>query len=70
MLTFLWVASRQGFEVEQRVPWVSAVTLNPRIVYGGEKRPTRDEEAKLHHLAHEQRFIANSVRTAITVAGF
>lgn len=84
MLTFLWVASRQGFEVdsyddaavgvmtknEQRVPWVSAVTLNPRIVYGGDKRPSREEEAKLHHLAHEQCFIANSVKTAISVAGF
>ncbi len=83
MLTFLWVASRQGFEVEryddeaigvmtkneQRVPWVSAVTLNPRIVYGGQ-RPSREDEAKLHHLAHEQCFIANSVKTAITVAGF
>ena len=84
MLTFLWVASRQGFEVERydddavgvmtkndkRVPWVSAVTLNPRIVYAGEKRPTREEEAKLHHLAHEQCFIASSVKTEITVAGF
>jgi organic hydroperoxide reductase OsmC/OhrA len=84
MLTFLWVAAKQGFEVEryeddavgvltkneQRVPWVSAVTLSPRIVYAGDKRPSHDDEAKLHHLAHEQCFIANSVKTAITVAGF
>jgi organic hydroperoxide reductase OsmC/OhrA len=84
MLTFLWLAARRGFEVdryedeavgvltknEQRVPWVSAVTLHPRLVYGGEKRPTHDEEAALHHAAHEQCFIANSVKTAITVAGF
>ena len=83
MLTFLWVASRQGFEVErydddavgvltkneQRIPWVSAVTLNPRIVYAGDKRPTPEEEAQLHHAAHEQCFIANSVKTEITVAG-
>jgi organic hydroperoxide reductase OsmC/OhrA len=83
MLTFLWVAARQGFEVEsyeddavgvltkneRRIPWVSAVTLNPRIVYTGDKRPTRDEEARLHHAAHEQCFIANSVKTEITVAG-
>jgi organic hydroperoxide reductase OsmC/OhrA len=81
MLTFLWVASRHGFEVErydddavgvltkneQRMPWVSAVTLHPRIVYAGDKRPTREEEDKLHHLAHEQCFIANSVKTAVTV---
>lgn len=84
MLTFLWVAGRQGFVVEsyaddavgvltkneKRISWVSAVTLNPRIVYGGDKRPTHDEEAKLHHDAHEQCFIANSVKTEITVAGF
>ena len=84
MLTFLWLASRQGFLVEsyeddaigvmtkneRRVPWVSAVTLHPRIVYGGDKRPSRDDEAGLHHEAHEQCFIANSVKTAITVAGF
>ncbi len=84
MLTFLWVAGRQGFEVEsyeddavgvmtkneKRVSWVSAVTLNPRIVYVGDKRPTHEEEAQLHHAAHEQCFIANSVKTEITVAGF
>lgn len=84
MLTFLWVAARRGFEVEsyedeavgvltkneQRIAWVSAVTLNPRIVYAGDKRPTREEEAQLHHAAHEQCFIANSVKTEITVAGF
>jgi organic hydroperoxide reductase OsmC/OhrA len=83
LLTFLWVAARQGFEVEsyeddavgvltkneRRIPWVSAVTLNPRVVYAGDKRPTREEEAQLHHAAHEQCFIANSVKTEITVAG-
>ena len=84
MLTFLWLAARQGFLVdsyeddavgvltknEQRVPWVSAVTLHPRIVYGGEKRPSHDEEARLHHDAHAQCFIANSVKTEVRVAGF
>jgi organic hydroperoxide reductase OsmC/OhrA len=84
MLTFLWVAARQGFVVEsyeddavgvltkneRRIPWVSAVTLRPRIVYGGDRRPSHEEEAHLHHEAHEQCFIANSVKTAITVAGF
>ena len=84
MLTFLWVASRQGFLVEsyeddavgamtkneRRVSWVSAVTLHPRIVYGGDRRPSPEDEGRLHHEAHEQCFIANSVRTQITVAGF
>lgn len=83
MLTFLFLASRQGFQVDryldeavgvmtknQRgVPWVSAVTLHPQITYGGDKRPTPEDEARLHHLAHEQCFIANSIKTEVTVQG-
>jgi organic hydroperoxide reductase OsmC/OhrA len=81
MLTYLFVAMRQGFVVERYEDeavgvlrknergaiWVSAVTLTPRIVYGGEKRPTAEDEDRLHRLAHEQCFIANSVKTEITV---
>ncbi len=81
LLTFLFIASRQGFLVESYadeavgvmtkgangVPWVSAITLNVRITYGGPKRPTAEEEEHLHHLAHEQCFIANSIKTAVTV---
>ncbi len=82
MLTFLFLASRKGFEIaryedeavgrmergEKGVPWVSSVTLAPRVEYGGEKRPSPDEEAALHEHAHEQCFIANSVKTAISVS--
>jgi organic hydroperoxide reductase OsmC/OhrA len=81
MLTFLYLAGRKGFQVdsyddeavgvldknERNVPWVSTVTLNPKIVYGGDKRPTSEEEESLHHDAHEQCFIANSVKTHIIV---
>lgn len=81
MLTFLYLASRQGFLVdsyedeavgvvtknEQGVPWVSTVTLHPKIAYGGDKLPTPSEEQRLHHQAHEQCFIANSVKSRITV---
>jgi organic hydroperoxide reductase OsmC/OhrA len=83
MLTFLYVAMREGFLVlsyeddavgvmrknERGAVWVSAVTLNPRIAYGGARRPTDADVDHLHHLAHEQCFIANSVKTEITVAG-
>ena len=83
MLTFLHVARLAGFQVdsyedeavghttpnERRVPWVSAVTLSPRITYGGERRPTPDEESRLHHQAHDGCFIAQSVKTEITVTG-
>lgn len=81
LLTFVWLASRAGFVVEsyedaavgmltkneRGVPWISAVTLRPRITWG-ERQPTAEELAKLHHQAHEQCFIANSVKTEITVA--
>ena len=81
MLTFLYLAGRKGFQVdsyddeavgvltknERKVAWVSTVTLNPRIVYSGAKRPTREEEQHLHHESHEQCFIANSVKTEVIV---
>src|SRR6266496_3085488 len=83
MLTYLFLAGRQGFQVdsyrdeavgvvtknEQGAQWVSAVTLNPKIVYSGEKLPGSVDVERLHHLAHEQCFIANSVKTRVTVAG-
>ena len=82
MLSYLYLASRQGFEVasyhdeatglmgknERGVPWVAAVTLHPVISYAGDKRPSAEEEAKLHHLSHEQCYIANSVKTEITIS--
>lgn len=81
MLTFLFLASKLGFQVdgykdeavgvmakiENGVAWVSAVTLHPQIIYSGAKLPTAAEVEHLHHLAHVQCFIANSVKTAITV---
>jgi organic hydroperoxide reductase OsmC/OhrA len=82
MLTFLHVAMRAGVVVERYeddavgvmrknergAVWVAAVTLRPRIVYGGATRPTAEEIARLHHLAHEQCFIANSVKTEISLS--
>ena len=83
MLTFLYLASNAGFQIdsyedeavgtvtknEKGVPWVSLVKLNPKITYGGQKLPTSTDEERLHHLAHEQCYIANSVKTEIIVAG-
>lgn len=81
MLTFLFLAARAGYEVEsyrdeavgimtkneRGVPWVSLITLRPVIAYGGEKRPDAAAVADLHHRAHEQCFIANSVKTEVKV---
>ena len=54
---------------EKSVPWVSSITLHPQIAYSGEKLPAPEDEERLHHLAHEQCFIANSIKTAVTVGG-
>jgi organic hydroperoxide reductase OsmC/OhrA len=81
MLTFLYLASKHGFQIdgyedesvgvmtknEKGVPWISSVRLNPKIVYSGDKLPTPTEENQLHHLAHEQCYIANSIKTVVTV---
>jgi organic hydroperoxide reductase OsmC/OhrA len=82
MLTYLYVASRRGFEIasyedeavgvmtknEKGVDWIGSVVLSPHIVYAGETRPSREVETDLHHAAHEGCYIANSVKTDITVA--
>jgi organic hydroperoxide reductase OsmC/OhrA len=81
MLTFLHVAYRAGFEIvsyedeavgsmiknERGVPWVNKVELHPRIVYAGAKRPSTEEEERLHHAAHDGCYIAQSVKTEISV---
>lgn len=83
MLVFLFLAASAGVEPlsyedeavgrmtknEQGVLWVSHVELSPRITYAEGAVPTLEQEADLHHRAHEGCFIANSVRTAITVRG-
>jgi organic hydroperoxide reductase OsmC/OhrA len=81
MLTFLFVAGKRGFLVdsyedrsvgvmtknEKGVLWVSVITLHPKIVFGGGKQPTAEDLDQLHHVAHEQCFIANSVKSEIKV---
>ena len=84
MLTFLDLARRAGFVVDSYEDdaegvmeknaagkyWIARVTLRPRIAYAGEKQPTHDDLARLHHTAHEECFIANSVSTDVKVEGF
>lgn len=81
MLTFLALAARKRFVVEhyddEAIGFmeknadgklaVTRVELRPKIEFGGEKQPSADEIEQLHHLAHENCFIANSVKTDVTV---
>jgi organic hydroperoxide reductase OsmC/OhrA len=52
---------------ERGVLWISRITLRPRIIWGGEKQPSAAEVEHLHHLAHEQCFIASSIKTDVIV---
>jgi organic hydroperoxide reductase OsmC/OhrA len=79
MLWFLSLAAKGGFVVDdyrdeavgvmarnaEGKLAVTRVTLRPAVHYAGSRRPTRVEEDALHHAAHEECFIANSVRTEV-----
>jgi organic hydroperoxide reductase OsmC/OhrA len=79
MLWFLALASKRGFVVDSyRDEAVGAlgkdergrtamvrVTLRPRVTFAGEKRPTGEDVAAMHHEAHEKCFIANSVKSEV-----
>ena len=79
MLWFLSIAVERGFCVdcysdaaegvmgrntERRIA-MTRVTLRPEARFSGPRRPTREEIEALHHEAHAQCFIANSVKTEV-----
>ena len=79
MLWFLAIAAKRGFVVDRYLdPAVGVmarnaqgklamtlVTLRPDVSFAGERQPSRDELDQLHHKAHEECYIANSVRTEV-----
>ena len=81
MLFFVDLARRAGFVVDSYVDqsegllekrddgkmWMSQVTMRPQVAFSGDKQPTDAEIADLHHRAHDQCFIANSVTTKVIV---
>ena len=83
MLTVLYLAAKEKFVVDSyddlavgtmtrndigRMA-VTSVRLAPKIAFSGTVAPTEANVRHLHHAAHEECFIANSVRTEITVGG-
>jgi len=81
MLWFLDLARREGLCVDDyhdealglmgrnpagRIAMLR-VTLRPRVVFCGERRPDAGRLSALHHRAHEECFIANSVITEVRV---
>lgn len=79
MLWFLSIAAERGFRVDTYVDnaagimekessgkmAMSLVTLRPMVSFSGQRLPSREEYAHMHHLAHDECFIANSVRTEV-----
>jgi len=82
MLFFLGFAAKAGFVVdeyedaalgvmtknEQGKLFVSKITLSPAISFSGSKQPSAQELDALHHRAHEECYVANSVRAEVVVA--
>lgn len=81
LLTFLAIAARRRFVVEtyedaafgvmernaQGKYWVSKVTLCPKVTFSGDHQPSAQEISALHHAAHENCFIANSVTSSVSI---
>jgi organic hydroperoxide reductase OsmC/OhrA len=81
MLWFLDIASRNGFCVDcyhdeavgimgkdARGKYaITHVTLRPAVTFSGDHIPDRATQEKLHHEAHDECFIANSVKAEILV---
>ena len=79
LLWFLSIAARRGFRVDSYVDdaeglmadntagklAMTRVTLRPRVAFGGERVPSDDDFEAMHHEAHAECFIANSVTTEV-----
>ena len=81
MLTLLAIAARKGWVIESYADEavgtlgkneagklaLTSVVLRPKIVFADGSAPDAEGLQRLHHSAHEHCFIANSVRTEVTI---
>lgn len=81
MLFFLSIAAEQGIQVDEYIDRptgtmsriakgkhaISRVVLRPSATYATDTAPSPELEESLHHQAHEQCFIANSVSAEIVI---
>src|SRR4249919_1057900 len=81
MLYFLFFAAKKGFVIdryddeafgvleknEAGKMFMSRITLRPRVTFGGGKTPSADELNALHHSAHEECFIATSLKSEMVI---
>jgi organic hydroperoxide reductase OsmC/OhrA len=81
MLYFLFFAAKRGFVVDRYEDaafgvleknaagkmFMSKITLRPQVAFSGDKTPSADEMQAMHHSAHEECFIATSLKSEIVV---
>jgi organic hydroperoxide reductase OsmC/OhrA len=81
MLTFLAVACKRKFVLDEYADEavghmeknaegklaITRVILKQKLKFSGDKQPTTEEIDEMNHAAHDQCFIANSVKTEVTV---
>ncbi|HEY4943136.1 MAG TPA: OsmC family protein [Rhizomicrobium sp.] len=81
MLTFLAICARKRLTVDSYADdavgvmekgsngklWVARVTLRPRVTFAAGTSPDAAALAEIHHLSHGECFIANSVKTDVSV---
>jgi len=79
MLWFLAIAAARRFCVERYTDRpvgvmeknalgklaMTVVTLHPTVEFSGDRLPTREQIEHMHHKAHDECFIANSVKTDV-----
>ncbi|WP_198086242.1 OsmC family protein [Variovorax sp. E3] len=79
MLWFLTMAVKRKFVVDRYFDAASGVmeknaegkmamtvvTLRPEVTFSGDKLPTQEQIEQMHHRAHDECFIANSVKTEV-----
>jgi organic hydroperoxide reductase OsmC/OhrA len=82
MLWFLAIAAKRGFVVDRYEDVATGelgrnaagrqamtrVVLRPKVDFSGASLPTREQLEALHHKAHEECYIANSVTTEVVVS--
>jgi len=81
MLSFLYLAAKRGIVVESYLDnafgimeknsagklAITRITLRPQIEFSVDREPSPEELQSLHHSAHEECFIANSLKTEIVI---
>jgi organic hydroperoxide reductase OsmC/OhrA len=80
MLFFLAIAAKSGYVIDDYTDEASGrleendegkmvitkIVLRPNATYSGERIPDREKIERMHRLAHEHCFIANSVKSEVT----